>query len=95
MSCSNKDVRTPLHAQLRLCKFAHVIKDDIKNSVIIMHSNTGAMSLPEQLLVTSGHPSNSPNSPKPNVHISQLIATANQKVNPEVTAQKMTGHHQI
>ena len=42
--------------------------------------------------VTSGTQSNCQNYPKPNIHIT-LIATANQKVNPEVTVQEMMGHH--
>ena len=42
--------------------------------------------------ITSGTQSNSLNYPKPNVHISQLIAAANQKANPEVTVQEMTRH---
>ena len=42
--------------------------------------------------VTSGTQSNSSNYPKPNIHVSQLIAAANQKANPEVTVQEMKGH---
>ena len=41
--------------------------------------------------VASGNQSNIPNYSKPNIHISQLIATANQKANPEVTVQEITG----
>ena len=32
---------------------------------------------------------------KPNIHISQLIATANQKANPEVNVQEVTGHRPL
>ena len=45
--------------------------------------------------VTSGTQSNSSIYSKLNIHISQLIATANQKANPEVTVQEMTGHHRV
>ena len=37
------------------------------------------------------HKHHNPNH-KPKIHISQLIATANQKANPEVTVPEVTGH---
>ena len=49
----------------------------------------GATSLPELSLSQS----NSQYYPKPIIHISQLVATINQKAIPEVTVQEMTGHH--
>ena len=49
------------------------------------------MSLPETSLPEPNQ--NGPNYPKPKIHTSQLIATANQKISLEVTVLEVTWHH--
>ena len=51
------------------------------------------MSLPEPSL--PGPNQNSPNYPKPKIHTSKLIATANQKIDLEVTVLEVTGHRSL